>query len=269
MRSSFVGSATVFAGAEISEHVSYVTRPFDQFASSRNKHIQLLIAAACLVAAHVSAARADCATEAASAERAAGLPPGLLHAIGLRESGRRDPATGRVQPSPYAIDVDGAGYFPATREEAIATVADAQRRGARFIDVGCFQIDLRYHPMAFASLDEAFDPAANAAYAARYLASLHATYGSWPQAVAAYHSAAPAVGGPYRDAVYRTWLGGPAPDVAASAAPDAPPALPYVMLAGVRLWLPPGDALPKAAVRRGNLAIVNVPSRPVFHAGSY
>ena len=32
----------------------------------------------------------------------------------------------------------------------------------KVIDVGCFQVDLFYHPYAFTSLEEAFDPDANA-----------------------------------------------------------------------------------------------------------
>ena len=44
-----------------------------------------------------------------------------------------------------------------------------QLRGVRAIDVGCFQVDLFYHPCAFANLDDAFDPDANAFVAARIL----------------------------------------------------------------------------------------------------
>jgi hypothetical protein len=41
---------------------------------------------------------------------------------------------------------------------------------------------------AFASLNEAFDPLANARYAARFLSALQATRGDWMLAEAHYHS---------------------------------------------------------------------------------
>jgi hypothetical protein len=69
------------------------------------------------------------------------------------------------------------------------------------VDVGCFQINLLQHPAAFASLEEAFDPSANAAYAARFLLSLRDRTGSWENAIAAYHSATPELGNAYRDNV--------------------------------------------------------------------
>jgi hypothetical protein len=60
------------------------------------------------------------------------------------------------------------------------------------------QVNLMNHPNAFASLDEAFDPGANAHYAARFLNALYAASGSWVQATAAYHSETPAIGADYQ-----------------------------------------------------------------------
>ncbi len=164
-----------------------------------------------LLAAVPGRAAADmgetCRDQAAAAEHAAGIPDGLLLAIGKRESGRFDTAAGGVLPWPWSVNREGEGHFFASRQEAAAYVAGAQREGSSSIDVGCFQVNLKYHPMAFASLDQAFDPAANAAYAARFLRSLHDREGSWETAVAYYHSASPLLGVPYRDAVFATWRG--------------------------------------------------------------
>jgi hypothetical protein len=164
-----------------------------------------------LLAAVPGRAAADmgetCRDQAAAAEHAAGIPDGLLLAIGKRESGRFDTAAGGVLPWPWSVNREGEGHFFASRQEAAAYVAGAQREGSSSIDVGCFQVNLKYHPMAFASLDQAFDPAANAAYAARFLRSLHDREGSWETAVAYYHSASPLLGVPYRDAVFATWHG--------------------------------------------------------------
>ena len=80
-----------------------------------------------------------------------------------------------------------------------------QAQGVRSIDVGCMQVNLMHHPNAFASLDAAFDPTANALYAARFLNTLYGTSGSWVQATAAYHSQTPAIGADYQQRVMARW----------------------------------------------------------------
>lgn len=163
------------------------------------------------------AAHADdgetCRTNASVAERAYGIPDGLLLAIGKRESGRWDASAGSVLPWPWTINREGEGRYFTSSAEAIAYVRAALQAGSRSIDVGCFQINLKHHPTAFLSLDHAFDPAANAMYAARFLSLLHAREGNWEAAVADYHSADPMRGVPYQQAVYATWRGDPASPV--------------------------------------------------------
>jgi hypothetical protein len=144
---------------------------------------------------------AACRSAGLEAERQFDLPPGLLLAIGVVESGRLDPVSLRRTAWPWTINADGAGRRFEGLPEALAATRGLQRRGVTSIDVGCFQINLRQHPMAFASLEEAFDPPANAAYAARFLVELRTRTGSWENAIAAYHSATPERGRPYRDRV--------------------------------------------------------------------
>ncbi len=139
------------------------------------------------------------------AERSHGLPPQLLHAIGRVESGRRDPATGVFGPWPWTVNAEGEGRHFATKEEAIAHVRQLQARGVRLIDVGCLQINLHHHPNAFASLEEAFDPVANARYAARFLKELYATRRDWTWAAAHYHSQTPERAEAYRARVLAAW----------------------------------------------------------------
>jgi hypothetical protein len=146
-----------------------------------------------------------CEAAGRDAEQQYALPTGLLDAIGRVESGRFDPTLGRVIPSPWAIDAAGQPNLADSKEAALQRTHELQSNGLQNIDVGCFQINLRAHPAAFADLDQAFDPTANAQYAARFLTSLRARLGSWDDAVAAYHSAAPALGIPYRQLVYANW----------------------------------------------------------------
>ena len=58
------------------------------------------------------------------------------------------------------------------------------RQLVQMIDVGCFQVDLYYHPLAFSSLEAAFDPEANAHAAARILTRSRSAGASWETAIA-------------------------------------------------------------------------------------
>ena len=146
-----------------------------------------------------------CRPAIAAAERANGLPPGLLGAITRVESGRRDPDSGAVEPWPWTADIEGAGSFYDSKAAAIAAVRQAQARGIRSIDVGCMQVNLQQHPEAFSSLDAAFDPATNVAYAVRFLQGLHEGTGDWARAAAMYHSATPSIGAEYERKVLAAW----------------------------------------------------------------
>ncbi len=161
-----------------------------------------LLTAGCALAAVDSA---DCERAGRDAEVAAGLPAGLLLALGQVESGRFDPVRERSVAWPWVIDVAGQGQFFPDKDSVLRTTRALLNSGQRNIDVGCYQISLLHHPLAFADLAEAFDPTANARYAARFLLSLYERYGDWGAAVAAYHSADPARGAPYRALVFAAW----------------------------------------------------------------
>lgn len=146
-----------------------------------------------------------CRRAIAAAERAHGIPPHLLAAIGRVESGRRDPSTGTVNPWPWTINAEGEGRFFDTKQQAIAAVRVLQAKGVRSIDVGCMQVNLMHHPDAFPTLDQAFEPSTNADYAARFLHELYGQSGAWPKAIGLYHSATPELAEPYRKLVLASW----------------------------------------------------------------
>lgn len=146
-----------------------------------------------------------CRIAARNAELAAGIPAQLLSAIARVESGRRNPATGAFGPWPWTINVEGEGFFFNSKAEAVAAVRAHQARGVRSIDVGCMQINLMHHPSAFPSLEQAFDPTANARYAARFLSELKARSGEWNQAAANYHSYTPERAAEYQRRVMAAW----------------------------------------------------------------
>ena len=135
------------------------------------------------------------------------MPTGLLLAIGKVESGRTDPATGRLTPWPYAVNVAGRGVLAADAAAAVAEVQAAQAGGQWSVDVGCFQVSLLHHPAAFESLQAGFDPARNARYAAAFLVRLRAGAASWEEAAGRYHSATVGLAEPYAARVMAVWAG--------------------------------------------------------------
>jgi hypothetical protein len=149
--------------------------------------------------------RLACDRAAAKAERDGNLPAGLLAAIGAVESGRVDANGLNRRAWPWSINAEGWSYFAPTRSDAISAVRALQARGVRTIDVGCFQVDLFYHPNAFATLEEAFDPEANARAASRILSQARFGSTGWDQAVALYHSASLLRGAWYLQQVQALW----------------------------------------------------------------
>ncbi|SDH46981.1 transglycosylase SLT domain-containing protein [Roseospirillum parvum] len=185
----------------------------------------LCLALALLAALLPAAARAGtadlCRAAAARQEAAHGLPEHLLSAIALSESGRWDPARGESYAWPWTVTNGGPGrYFP-TKAAALAEVRRLQAAGETNIDVGCLQINLGYHGQHFASLDAAFDPDTNAAYAADFLSRLYAESGSWRTAAAHYHSRTPHLGARYQAKVVRLWNAEKARGPLAPTAPQA------------------------------------------------
>jgi soluble lytic murein transglycosylase-like protein len=123
-----------------------------------------------------------CEAEMLRASRIHQVPPAVLYAVGLTETGRR----GRL--SPYALNIDGKPVFSATLGEALLRFAQSNRAGAKLIDVGCMQINYRFHGREFSSIEDMFEPARNVDYAARYLKQLRRRETSWTLAVARYHA---------------------------------------------------------------------------------
>jgi len=141
------------------------------------------------------------------AEAEAGLPAGLLLAVGKVESGRTSPLTGRLVPWPFAVNVAGRGVLAPDRDAAVAEVRAARAMGQRSVDVGCFQVSLLHHLGAFESLEAGFDPLRNARYAAGFLAALRGGAATWDDAAGRYHSMTPAFAGPYAARVMAAWSG--------------------------------------------------------------
>jgi hypothetical protein len=135
-----------------------------------------------------------CEREMAHAASASQIPISVLYAVALTETGSRGGF------NPYDLDIDGRAVHPASLSDALDDVARERARGAKFIDVGCMQINVEFHRRDFPSLAAMFEPSANVAYAARFLAQLKREQGSWTLAVARYNS------GPKNDAGQKRYV---------------------------------------------------------------
>ncbi|HTI85255.1 MAG TPA: murein transglycosylase [Alphaproteobacteria bacterium] len=181
----------------------------------RSLAVAVLVALTALVLASVATAAEgpkipansanSCAEQIAWAERLTHMPERLLASVALAESGRLDPVTRAKVAWPWTVTSGGQGRYFSTKQDAIAWVKTLRARGVRNIDVGCMQVNLMHHPEAFATLDEAFDPPTNVAYAAAFLLSLFQEKRSWPVAVGLYHSATPSFHFAYRNKVQSIW----------------------------------------------------------------
>lgn len=153
----------------------------------------VLICALIWVASPVQSARdavaAICESAAAFVARESAVPLDVLRAISLTETGRKQ--NGSFRPWPWTVNMEGVGKWFDDLAAARTYVDRHFERGARSFDVGCFQINYKWHGQAFASIDEMFDPISNARYAARFLTELYDEFGDWSKAAGAYHSRTP------------------------------------------------------------------------------
>ena len=200
-----------------------------------------------LAALPLPASTPDCEALAAQAAAQRGIPEGLLPSIARVESGRGQGKLGR-RAWPWTLNQAGKGMYFDTRAEAMDYLRSAIARGVRNIDVGCMQINYRWHGDQFESLDAMMDPVANTRYGARFLAELHARHGSWETATGYYHSMTPERSSHYRGLVARVLKKMPAAST---------------MLARLESTPPPPMSTPTDAVlaqtTRGLVAIASAP----------
>ena len=161
-----------------------------------------------------------------------------MQAITLVETGRSK--DGDLVAWPWTTNVNATGRYFNSKNEALRFVQTNIREGETSIDVGCFQINTKWHGAQFSSIDDMIDPDAAAAYAAKFLLGLKEEYGDWNTAAAKYHSRTPVFGNRYAKklaAIQGTLLHGGDNNKAATAliASTAPPLREGAALGGVAL----------------------------------
>ena len=161
-----------------------------------------------------------CNAAAQFAANVTGVPVAVLRAISLTETGRL--INGVFTPWPWTVNVGGQGKWFSGRKSAHKFAQSVYKRGARSFDIGCFQLNYKWHGKNFLSIDQMFDPRTNAVYAARYLRNLFQTKGDWVAAAGAYHSNTPKYARKYSRRFSRIWAD--IAPVATGRAPRQPPA---------------------------------------------
>lgn len=150
-----------------------------------------------IFASDVSAGLCDTAARQAAAN--SGVPLDVMQTITRLETGRGQAA----DPWPWTVNHAGNGSWFQTEDDARAYVFSQIKRGETNLDIGCFQINYRWHADGFRSLDDMFNPSLNAFYAAQFLTDLYREFGNWTEAAGAYHSRTPEYAERYK-AKFRT-----------------------------------------------------------------
>ena len=146
--------------------------------------LMLLLPLRALAATEEPAQLCEWAAQTAAVE--AGVPPDILGALTLTETGRR--RDGIVRPWAWSANSEGQGTWFDDPNSALAFAEERLAQGRTNLDIGCFQLNYRWHGENFGSVAEMFDPLNNARYAARFVKQLYAETGDWRQAAGAFHS---------------------------------------------------------------------------------
>ena len=127
-----------------------------------------------------------CEWAAQQAAEESGVPMDILGALTLTETGRR--LDGVVRPWAWSANAEGEGTWFDDPASAVAFAEDRVAQGRTNLDIGCFQLNYRWHGENFSSVAQMFNPLENARYAARFVAQLYSEMGDWRQAAGAFHS---------------------------------------------------------------------------------
>ncbi len=131
------------------------------------------------------------------------LPNGLLTSISLVESGIKKKEKS-FQSWPWTLNVAGKSKYFDNRQDVLEYLR-LNLNKKKSIDVGCMQINTRYHLQKFNDLDDIVDPQENVKYAAKFLSKLYKKHRSWNEAISRYHSSIPKKKKVYLKKVYSFW----------------------------------------------------------------
>ena len=145
----------------------------------------------------------DCRVVIESAEKKYKIPNKLLSAISLTESGRT--VNGNFVAWPWSVNVSGESFYFENKEKTENFLRKKLSENNKNIDIGCMQINYRYHNKSFKDLQSFVDPEQNIDWAANFLRNLFVRHNSWNMAISRYHSSNPKRMRSYLKKVKKNW----------------------------------------------------------------
>ncbi len=144
-----------------------------------------------------------CENTIESVELQTDIPKGLLLGIGKAEAIRK--INNKYIIWPWTINHAGKSLFFDTKKQMTNYVFKNLKRNDFNIDVGCMQINIKWHKNNFKKISDMFEINPNISYAASFLQQLKNKYGSWDKAIKHYHSSDPKKNKPYLIKVKSFW----------------------------------------------------------------
>ena len=132
------------------------------------------------------------------------IPKNLLLSIGKSESGRILKNNKHVI-WPWTVNHAGKSLFFDTKNQMQKYVLKYVKIQDYNLDVGCMQINLKWHKNNFKKISDMFAVEPNVSYAASFLLQLKNKHGSWDKAIKHYHSSDPKKNKPYLIKVKHFW----------------------------------------------------------------
>ena len=147
---------------------------------------------------------ANCEELAKSLSRNSAIPDGLLASISRVESGRINGSGGK-KAWPWTLNLGGDSKFFESKAQTLSFLRTEIKQGKTNIDIGCMQINYRWHKDNFSSIEKMLDPVSNVTYAIRFLNELFEKHKNWEDAVKHYHSATKSLNVKYYRKVARVY----------------------------------------------------------------
>ena len=144
-----------------------------------------------------------CENTIESVELQTDIPKGLLLGIGKAEAIRK--INNKYIIWPWTINHAGKSLFFDNKEQMKNYVFKNLKRKNFNIDVGCMQINIKWHKNNFKKISDMFEVNPNISYAASFLKQLKNKHGSWDKAIKHYHSSDPKKNNPYLIKVKNFW----------------------------------------------------------------
>ena len=145
----------------------------------------------------------SCEKTIKSLELQTDIPKGLLLGIGKAEAIRK--INNKYIIWPWTINHAGKSMFFDTKKQMRNYVFKNLKRNDFNIDVGCMQINIKWHKNNFKKIVDMFEVGPNISYAASFLLQLKNKHGSWDKAIKHYHSSDPKKNIPYLIKVKSFW----------------------------------------------------------------